>query len=453
MQNERTSLTEGVIWKKLLLFALPILLGNVFQQLYNAADTFIVGRFLDKDALAAVSSSGSLIFTLVGLFNGVAMGAGVVISKYFGAGDEKELEKAVHTDVAFGLIVGVVMTVIGVGCSPTILRWMGTPESVMPNSVAYFRMYFAGSIFVVLYNISTGILQAVGDSRHPLYYLVFSSLVNIVLDIVFIAVFHWGVWSAAFATTIAQGLSCILSYHRLLRTTGAHRLKVAKIRVHKQSLLEIVRMGVPSGIQNSITSVANVVVQTNINHFGPAAMAGYGSYLKLEGFGFLPITCFAMAMATFVGQNLGAKQYDRAKKGARFGMTCSIIMAEIMGVLLFCFAPQLIGIFSSDPEIISYGVRQVHIETLFYGVLAISHCAAGILRGAGKATVPMFTMMGVWCFFRITYITLMIHFFPVIEVVYTAYPVTWTIASVILSVYLCKADWLHSFDRLDARRA
>ena len=182
-------------------------------------------------------------------------------------------------------------------------------------------------------------------------------------------------------------------------------------------------------------------------------MAGYGSYLKLEGFGFLPITCFAMAMATFVGQNLGAKQYDRAKKGARFGMTCSIIMAEIMGVLLFCFAPQLIGIFSSDPEIISYGVRQVHIETLFYGVLAISHCAAGILRGAGKATVPMFTMMGVWCFFRITYITLMIHFFPVIEVVYTAYPVTWTIASVILSVYLCKADWLHSFDRLDARRA
>lgn len=453
MQNSRTSLTEGVIWKKLLLFALPIFLGNVFQQLYNTADTLIVGRFLDKASLAAVSSSGSLIFTLVGLFSGVAMGAGVVISKHYGANDAEGLSRAVHTDVAFGLVIGVVMTIVGVGFSPTILRWMGTPENVMPNSVAYFRMYFAGSIFVVLYNISAGILQAVGDSRHPLYFLIFSSITNILLDLLFVGVFRWGVWSAAFATTISQGLSCLLSYRLLLHTTGSYRLQVKKIRIHKQSLIDIVRLGVPSGIQNSITSIANLVVQTNINRFGDAAMAGCGTYFKIEGIGFLPITCFTMAMATFVGQNLGAKEYDRAKQGAKFGMLCSVTLAEMMGILIWIFAPQLIGMFSSDPEIISFGVRQARLEAFFYGVLAVSHCSAGILRGAGKATVPMFTMMGVWCFFRITYITVMIHFFPVIEVVFSAYPLTWTIASTILGIYLLKADWLHHFDRLDAKRA
>jgi len=450
LQNKPASLTEGVIWKKLLIFAFPILLGNIFQQLYNTADTLIVGRFLDKAALAAVSSSGSLIFTLVGLFSGLAMGAGVIISRHYGANDEAELEKSVHTVVTAGLIVGALMTAIGVGFSPTILRWMGTPENVMPNSVAYFRMYFAGSVFVVLYNIATGILQATGDSRHPLYYLIFSSVVNIMLDLLFIAGFGWGVWSAALATTIAQGLSCVLAYRLLLTTNGPHRITVSKLRIHKHSLIDIVRMGVPSGLQNSITAIANLVVQTNINRFGDAAMAGCGSYLKIEGFGFLPVTCFSMAMATFVGQNLGAKQYDRAKQGARFGMTCSILLAELLGILMFIFAPQLIGMFSADSEIVSFGVRQARTETLFYCFLAASHCSAGVLRGAGKATVPMYTMVGVWCVFRIIYITVMVRLFPVIETVFTAYPVTWFIAATILTVYLLKADWLHNFDRLSS---
>ena len=452
MQKKPISLTEGPIWKRLFLFALPILLGNIFQQMYNTADTLIVGRFMDKAALAAVSSSGSLIFTLVGLFSGISMGAGVVISRHFGANDDEELEKAVHTDVAFGLIIGAVMTFIGMTFSPYILRLMGTPENVMPNSVSYFRMYFAGSIFIVLYNISTGILQAVGDSRRPLYYLIFSSIVNIVLDLLFIGVFRWGVWSAAFATTIAQGLSCVLSYSRLLRAKGAYRIQIKKIRIHRQSLFDIVRIGVPSGLQNSITAMANVVVQTNINRFGDAAMAGCGSYLKLEGFGFLPFTCFSMAMATFVSQNLGAKQYDRAKQGAKLGMFCSVSMAQLLGILIWIFAPQLIGLFSSDPEIVSFGVRQARTEALFYGILSISHCAAGILRGAGLSVVPMYTMVGAWCVFRIIYITTMIYFFPVIEIVFSAYPVTWIIAAVILSAYLIKADWLHNFDRLEARR-
>lgn len=451
MQNERTSLIEGVIWKNLLFFALPLFLGNVFQQLYNTADTLIVGRFLDKSALAAVSSSGSLIFTLVGFFSGISMGAGVVIARHFGAKDQEALEKAVHTDVAFGLIVGVGLTIVGVVCTPTILVWMGTPENVLPNSISYFRVYFLGAIFVVMYNILVGILQAVGDSRHPLYYLIASSLTNIVLDLVFVGGFGWGVWSAALATTISQGLSALLSFRRLVRCTGVYRLNVRRIRIDRRSLGDIIRMGVPSGLQNSITSIANVVVQTNINHFGDAAMAGCGSYFKVEGFGFLPITCFAMAMATFVGQNLGAQEYERAQKGVRFGLICSVSLAQVVGILIWIFAPQLIGLFSSDPEIIAFGVRQARTEAFFYGVLAISHCSAGILRGAGRATVPMFTMIGAWCVFRITYITVLMHFFPYIEVVFSAYPVTWIIASTILVVYLLRADWLHSFDRMDLR--
>lgn len=451
MQKQTTSLTEGSIWKKLLLFALPILLGNIFQQLYNTADTLIVGRFLDKAALAAVSSSGSLIFTLIGFFSGISMGAGVVISRHFGAQDDEALEKAVHTDVAFGLIVGVLLTFVGVCCTPVILVWMGTPENVLPNSIAYFRVYFLGSLFVVLYNIFVGILQAVGDSRHPLYYLIISSITNIVLDLLFVGVLHWGVWSAAFATIISQALSALLCFIQLLRCKGAHRIVPRRIRIDRTSLNDILRMGLPSGLQNSITSIANVVVQSNINRFGDAAMAGCGSYFKIEGFGLLPITCFAMAISTFVGQNLGAREYERAKRGARFGMVCSIVLAEVIGLLIWLFAPQLIGMFSADEQIVSFGVRQAHMEALFYGILAIAHSSAGVLRGAGKATVPMFTMAGVWCLFRITYITVLIHFFPVIEIVFSAYPVTWTIVSAILLVYLLKADWIHSLDRLSSR--
>ncbi len=452
MQNERGSLTEGVIWKKLLLFALPMLLSNIFQQLYNTADTLIVGRFLGDNALAAVSSTSSLINTLVGFFSGISMGAGVLIARYFGAQDDEALERAVHTDVAFGLIMGVVLTGIGVGCTPIILRWMGTPEAVLPHSVSYFRVYFMGGIFIVLYNILVGISQATGDSKHPLYYLIAASVLNILLDLLFVGVFGWGVWSAALATTIAQGVSTLLALRRLMKVKGSYRLVLKKLRMHKETFLDIVRLGFPSGVQNSITSIANVVVQTNINHFGAAAMAGCGSYFKIEGFGFLPITCFAMAVATFVGQNLGAKQYDRVKQGAKFGVVCSVTLAEFMGIVLWIFAPQLIGIFSSDPEIIAYGVRQTRIESLFYCLVALSHCCAGILRGAGKAKVSMYTIVGSWCLLRVTYITIMMRIFERIEVVFTAYPFTWIVTATIMSVYLLKADWLHNFERMDLRR-
>jgi len=442
-----TKLLEGPIWKGIVSFAIPLFLGNLFQQLYNTADSLIVGNFLGSDALAAVSSSGSLIFLMVGFFNGIAMGAGVVISKYFGARDYENLKKAVHTDVAFGLVAGLLLTVIGILLAPQILVLMGTPESVLPNSVVYFRVYFAGSLAFVMYNIVMGILQAVGDSKHPLYYLIFSSVINIVLDLILVGGFRFGVGAAALATAISQAASALLCFIRLLKTKDVYQVQLKNIRFHPGMLRQIISLGLPSGMQNSIISFANIIVQTNINKFGVMAVAGCGVYAKIEGFAFLPITCFAMSLTTFIGQNLGARQYDRAKKGAYFGIFCSVTLAELVGVIVYFTIPYLAAAFDNTAEVVAIASRQAHVEALFYCFLAFSHCIAGIMRGAGKSTVPMFVMLASWCIIRITYITVTVHFIPKIQVIFWAYPLTWSISSVIFFIYFLKADWLHTFER------
>lgn len=441
---------EGSIGRGLLSFAVPIFLGNLFQQLYNTADTLIVGNFIGKEALAAVSSSGNLIFMLVGFLSGMAMGAGVLIAKYYGAGNQKRLQAAIHTDLAFGLAAGLFLTVAGVLITPHILRWMGTPENVLPQSIAYFRTYFLGGVFLFLYNISTGILQAVGDSRHPLHYLIISSITNVVLDLLFVGVFRWGVAAAAAATAISQGLSAVLCLRRLIRTDDIYQVDLRQVRIQWPVLREIIRFGLPSGVQNSVIAFANVMVQTNINAFGDSAMAGCGSYSKIEGFAFLPVTCFSMALATFVGQNLGARHHDRVKQGARFGIACSMLTAEAVGAVIWLGAPFFISLFNNDPEVVAFGVRQARIIAPFYCLLALNHCMAGILRGAGKATVPMGIMMAIWCVVRVIYITVMVAVWNDILVVFTAYPLTWTISSILFVIYYFKADWLHTFDRLDA---
>lgn len=447
MENKGTKLLSGPIWKGMISFAIPIFLGNLFQQLYNTADSLIVGNFLGSNALAAVSSSGSLIFLLVGFFNGIAMGAGVVISKYYGAKDYENVKKAIHTDVALGLVAGIAMTVIGMLLTPYILRWMGTPDSVMPNSIVYFRIYFAGSLAFVMYNILMGILQAVGDSKHPLYYLIFSSAVNIILDLLLVGLFGMGVGAAAFATAISQALSAVLCFIRLLRTKEVYQIFLKEIRFERGMMKQIIRIGIPSGFQNSVIAIANIVVQSNVNAFGAIAVAGCGVYSKIEGFAFLPITCFAMALTTFIGQNLGAKQYDRAKKGAYFGIVCSVTLAELVGVIVYFVMPYFTAAFDNTPEVIATSVKQAHVESLFYFLLAFSHCIAGIMRGAGKSTVPMFTMLASWCFIRITYISLAVKIVPKIEIIFWAYPLTWSISSIIFLIYFLKADWVHSFDK------
>lgn len=451
MRSSGSSLTEGSIWKSMLLFALPVFLGNVFQQLYNTFDSWVVGNYLGDNALAAVSSSGSLIFMMIGFFNGVAMGAGVIIARCYGARDYDSMRRAIHTDVAFGLTAGILLTALGVAFTPTILRWMDTPEDVLPQSISYFRYYFCGAIFTVMYNIMVGILHAVGDSRHPLYYLIFSSFVNVVLDLLFVAVFRLGVGSAAIATTISQGVSALLCFRLLLTTKESYRVELKKIRYHWDSFKDIVRYGLPSGVQNSVIAMANLVVQTNINSFGKAAMAGCGSYSKIEGFAFLPITCFAQALSTFVGQNLGAQQYGRVKKGVRFAVICSVSMAELIGVASYLLAPQLISVFNDSPEVVAYGANHMRTICLFYCLLALSHCIAGILRGAGKATVPMFIMLGCWCLLRVTYISIAMQHINELHTVSMAYPITWFASSVLFIIYFYAADWMHAFERQSTR--
>lgn len=454
MEESKSSvlLTEGAIWRKMIAFAIPIFLGNLFQQLYNTADSLIVGNFEGSEALAAVSSSGNLIFLMVGFFNGISLGAGVVIARYYGAKKYDIVEKAVHTLVAFGLVAGVALTVIGMTFTPRILRLMGTPEDVLPNSIVYFRVYFAGSLGFVMYNIFVGILQSVGDSRHPLIYLIISSMMNVVLDLLFVAGFDMGVGGAALATIISQFVSAALCLVRLLREKNAYRVIPRKIRFHGQMFRQIISNGLPAGVQNSIIALANVVVQSNINAFGADAMAGCGSYAKIEGFGFLPITCFAMALTTFISQNLGARKYDRVKKGAIFGIVCSVTMAEIIGIAINFFAPALIGLFNDESQVIQYGVSQARTVTLFYFLLAFSHCLAGIFRGAGRAIVPMIVMMVCWCAIRIAYITVAVKLVPDITTVFWAYPITWLLGAVIFLIYFLKADWMHTFERREARQ-
>ena len=447
MHSKGYSLTEGSIWKGMLLFALPIFLGNVFQQLYNAFDAWCVGYFIGDDALAAVSSSGSLIFMMVSFFQGLSMGAGVIIARAFGAKQYASMRKAIHTAIAFGLVTGVFLTVLGVALTPVILGWMGTPADVLPQSISYFRYYFFGAIFVVMYNIFVGILHAVGDSRHPLYYLIVSTFVNIGLDLLFVGGFGFGVGSAAVATTISQGVSALLCLIHLLRIDSPYRVRIQEIAFDKKNLVDIIKYGLPSGVQNSVIAFANVVVQSNINSFGKAAMAGCGSYSKLEGFAFLPVTCFTQALSTFVGQNLGAGHHNRVKKGVGFGIICSCLMAELVGLVSYAFAPQLIGFFSETPQAIDFGVQHMRTICLFYCLLAFSHCIAGIMRGAGKATVPMFTMLACWCIIRVSYITVAVKFVNRLTTVSWAYPITWTLSSIIFLIYFLKADWIHNFDR------
>lgn len=440
-------MTRGSPYALMVSFALPVLLSQLFQQLYNTADAFIVGRCLGTNALAAVTSSGTLIFLMISFVMGTAMGAGVVISRYFGAGREAEVSRAIHTVLAFGLVSGVVLTVVGVAFTPIILTWMQTDPLVMPEAVEYFRYYFLGSLAMVLYNICRSIINALGDSKTPLYYLIFSSLLNIGLDLLFLAVFHWGVWSAAAATVISQAGSVVLCMRYLLQKGNLYTVEPRRIRFHRDMLAEIIRYGLPSGVQNSVIGFANVIVQSQINSFGRLAMAAYGTHAKIEGFGFLPITSFNMAATTFISQNLGAKQYDRARRGARFSILAAVILAELIGVCCYIFAPNLIGLFDQTPGVIELGVRQARTVALFYCLLAFSHSVAAVCRGAGKAFVPMCVMLSVWCVIRILYIMVVMHFTGEIGYIYWAYPITWAISSVIYLIYYLRSDWVHGFEQ------
>lgn len=439
-------MTVGNPYKMMLEFAIPVFLSQVFQQLYNTADALIVGKYLGTNALAAVTSSGTLIFLMISFFMGTAMGGGVVISKYFGASDKEQVSKAVHSLMAFGIASGILLTITGVALTPVFLIWMQTDPAVMPEAVVYFRYYFLGALAMVMYNICRSIMNALGDSRRPLYYLIFSSVLNVALDLLFLAVFGMGVGSAAVATVISQAGSVVLCMIHLLKKGNLFTVEISKIRFYQDVFGEIIRFGLPSGVQNSVIALANVIVQTQINSFGAMAMAAYGTHAKIEGFAFLPITSFNMACTTFISQNLGAKKYDRAKKGAAFSILTAVLLAEAIGVCYYLFAPQLIGLFDKTPGVIAFGVQQAHTVALFYCLLAFSHSVAAVCRGAGKAFVPMIIMLSIWCVVRIIYIVLVMRLTGEIRHIYMAYPITWGISSVIYLIYYLFSDWVHGFD-------
>ncbi len=435
-------MTKGSITKNLIAFAIPLFFGQLLQQLYNVVDSVVVGNVLGKEALAAVSTTGSLIFLMVGFINGLFMGNSVIIGKRYGAGDHEGVSIATHTGIAFAIIMGIVMTVWGYFFTPTLLKWMGTPADVMPNSVLYFKIYFLGGLGNILYGACCGVFQAMGDSKRPLYYLIVSTFLNTILDISFVKFLGFGIGGAALATVIAQFVSAILAFVKLTRVDGPHRIFIRKLWMDWATLGKELKIGFPTGIQNSVIAIGNVVVQSNINAFGSVAMAGCGSYFKLEGFVFLPITCMCMALTTFVSQNLGAGEVNRVKKGAVIGSAIGISCAEIIGVIVFAFTPILLRMFSSDAEVIAIGTTQARTESLFYCLLALSHCLAGIYRGAGKTTVPMIVMLSSWCLLRITYITINVRIIPIVNVIFWAYPLTWSVSSIVFIIYYFKGKWI-----------
>ena len=438
--DNKNLLTEGSIRRKLLLFTLNIFLGNLFQQLYNTADSIIVGNFLGHNALAAVSSSGNLIFLVNGLFIGISMGAGIVISNFVGAKSKEQVSLSVHSTLALGILSSIILTTIGVLFAPPILRLMNTPESVLPNSIAYFRIYFAGAFGFVMYNTFNGILRAVGDSKHPLYYLIISSVTNVILDIVFIAGLGFGVGAAAFATAISQLFSAALAFNRLRKIDADYKIEFRKIKLDRMMTRKIIRYGIPSGLQNSVMSLSNVVIQSYINTFGEFAMAGIGAYSKIEGFIFIPITSFGMATTTFVGQNLGAKEYDRIKRGLRFGVTCVTLSSLVLGAIMMIFSENLISMFDSHPEVIAYGMQRAHVVSMFFALCGFTHIMAAVMRGSGRPTISLMVFLICWCAIRIVIIAIVGPIVNSLTLTHWIYPATWLMSSVSFLVIYKRMD-------------
>lgn len=441
-KTKQVIMTEGVIWKQLLAFSMPLLVGNLFQQLYNTVDSIVVGNFIGSEALAAVGSSNSLINLIIGMFMGIATGAGVIISQYYGAKDDQKLHWAVHTCMALSLIGGTLLIVLGVLLSPLILKWMGTPEEVMPNSVAYLRIFFCGSLFNLVYNMGAGVLRAVGDSRRPLYYLCVSSVVNIILDMVFVVVFHMGTAGVGYATVIAQAVSSVLTVRTLMKTEDSYRLVPSEIRIDRRMMKRILKLGIPSGIQQSIISLSNVIVQANINGFGAAAMAGYGAYSKVDGFAMLPLQSFCMASTTFTGQNIGAKKAKRVKDGMFQGIAISLFYTAFISVILYLNADKILRIFSPDEAVIAFGHTTMAILLPFYWSIAIHQILMGSIRGSGRTMITMLIGVGNMCILRMIYINLLVPFFPSFEAVMWCYPITWMTTMLMDCVYSAKAKWI-----------
>lgn len=436
-----TDMTQGNISGLLFAFAVPLMLGNLFQQLYNTVDSLIVGNFVSKQALAAVGCTGPIINTLIGLFSGLATGASVVISQYYGAKDEEKLGKAVHTTVMLTLVTCVVLTVVGVWATPLMLELMDTPPDVFSEAELYLRIYFGGVSGLLLYNIGSGILRAVGDSTRPLYFLIFSAVMNTVLDLFFVAVLKQGIAGAAIATIISQFVSAILVMLLLLRSKDSYRLEISQLRMHKGMLRRICNIGIPSSLQMGITAFSNIFVMGYINHFESSCMAGWTAYNKLDALAMLPMQSLSLALTTFVGQNLGAGDLKRAKAGPRYGLIMGYIVTAIILVPMMVFAPQLTALFNDDREVIEFGTLFVRLCTPFYVAFVINQVYSGALRGAGDAKNTMYIMLFSFVVFRQIYLFIVSRMGATAGVIALGYPMGWMMCSALLLIYYYKGHW------------
>ncbi len=437
-QTKTRNMTEGNIWMHLILFALPLLIGNLFQQLYNTVDSIVVGNFVSKTALAAVGSTDNIINTIIGFFSGLATGAGVVISHSFGSGDKKALHRAVHTTITLTFVLSIFFTIAGLLLAPLFLKLMATPEDVLPEASAYLRIYFAGVSGLMIYNMGSGILRAVGDSRRPLYILILCAVTNIVLDLAFVVYLGAGVEGVAYATIISQWISAILVLVILTKEQSDYRLVWKDLRIDKRTTLSILRIGFPAGLQMAITSFSNVFVQSYINQFGSSCMAGWTTYGKLDKFCLLPIQSLGLSITTFVGQNLGAKKMERARKGTAYAVILSIGAALVLMMPVMAAAPMLAALFTKDPEVIAYGVRFIRLMMPFYVAISFNQILGNALRGAGNSVVPMILMMSSFIVFRQIYLFAISHIYNTITSVALGYPFGWILCSVLLLIYYGK---------------
>lgn len=439
MEKTRTrkdmDMTEGVIWKQLLLFALPLMVGNLFQQFYNTVDSIVVGNFVGKEALAAVGSVGPIINSQIGFFSGMSTGAGVVIAQSYGARNHGKVSSAVHTTLCMTFLLCIIFTIIGVAITPFMLRFMSTPEDVFQEASEYLRIYFSGIAGLMVYNMGAGILRAVGDSKHPLYFLIFSACTNTVLDIFFVTVMRLGIAGVAWATVISQVLSALLILRLLSRTEGSYQFKPRLLKMDFGILREIFRLGLPAAIQQMITSFSNVFVQSYINAFGSDVMAGWSTYTKIDQFIMLPMQSVALAATTFVGQNHGARKTDRVKKGTHSALALSMCVSLICMIPLLIVAPSMVRLFNRESAVVRYGTLFLRTLSPFYLLCCINQVYASALRGLGDAKAPMFIMLGSFVVFRQIYLFTVSRVFGTVLVVAFGYPMGWLVCSLCISIY------------------
>ncbi len=434
IRRRDADMTQGSIAGHLLQFAVPLTIGLLFQQLYNTVDTMVVGQFVGKEAQAAVGSTGSIINTVVGFCSGLATGSTVVISQRFGARDEQGLSRAVHTSIVLTFILSIIATALGMIFIDPMLHFMATPEDVMADAHAYLSIYFSGVAGVLFYNMGSGILRAVGDSRRPLIFLILSALLNTVLDLLFVLGFHMKVEGVAYATVLSQVISALLILFTLLKEHGPYGLRMNRLHMDRESFRQILRIGMPTAIQSAVTSFSNVFVQSYVNEFGSACMAGNSVYSKVDAFAIIPLQAISMASTTFVGQNWGAKRKDRTREGVRVALLMALISTAVLGAVVFILAPYVVRLFSPDPEVVDYGVRFIRIVTPFYLVILIHSILSGALRGIGDATAPTVIMLSSFVVFRQIYLATTKWLGFGFIAVALAYPVGWSLCGILMTI-------------------